>query len=127
MGKFFDRDPLVVEQSNFTTNIVNAYIFHDLDAWARNPTNNFKFKNSLIGATSIVKTKDKEERVYSGYRITFDTADSWNFGNDFTRNVEIFGVDNSSSSLADNRKNNILVLGEGPTYGINGSFEIKKI
>ena len=35
----------------------------------------------------------------------------------------IFGVDNSSSSRADNRKNNFLVLGEGPTYGINGSFE----
>ena len=34
----------------------------------------------------------------------------------------IFGVDNSSSSHADNRKNNFLILGEGPTCGINGSF-----
>ena len=44
------------------------------------------------------------------------------FYNDFTRNVIIFGVDNSSSSPSDNRKNNVLILGEGPTYGINGSF-----
>ena len=33
--------------------------------------------------------------------------------------VVIFGVDNSSSSLANNCKNNFLVLGEGPTFGIN--------
>ena len=38
------------------------------------------------------------------------------------QNVKIFGVDNSSSSHSDNRKNNFLILGEGPTYGINGSF-----
>ena len=33
-----------------------------------------------------------------------------------------FGVDNSSSSHSENRNNNFLVLGEGPVYGINGSF-----
>ena len=31
-------------------------------------------------------------------------------------------ADHNSSSHTDNRKNNFLVLGEGPTYGINGSF-----
>ena len=31
-------------------------------------------------------------------------------------------MDNSSSSHSDNRKNNFLILGEGPTYGINESF-----
>ena len=35
----------------------------------------------------------------------------------------IFGVDNSSSSHVENRKNNFLILGEDPTYGINGSFD----
>ena len=35
----------------------------------------------------------------------------------------IFGVDNISSCHPDNRKNNFLILGEGPTYGINRSFE----
>ena len=33
-----------------------------------------------------------------------------------------FSTDNSSSSYADDRKNNFLVLGEGDTFGINGSF-----
>ena len=34
----------------------------------------------------------------------------------------IFDVDNSSSSHTDNRKNDFLVLDEGDTFGINGSF-----
>ena len=34
----------------------------------------------------------------------------------------IFGVDNSSSFHADNCKNNFLILGKDPTFGINGSF-----
>ena len=40
--------------------------------------------------------------------------------NDIARNV-ILSVDNSSSSLTDNPKNNFLVLSEGQTEGINGS------
>ena len=59
----FDKDPLDVEQNNYLTKIVNVYIVNDLDAWPRNLTNNFKFKNCLYGATSIVKTSDKEKYV----------------------------------------------------------------
>ena len=32
--------------------------------------------------------------------------------------IMIFGVDNSSSTHTDNRKNNILILGKGPTDGL---------
>ena len=44
------------------------------------------------------------------------------FDNDYARNVIVFGFNNTSSSHADNRKNNFLILGEGPTFGIDGSF-----
>ena len=54
--------------------------------------------------------------------MTFDSAGSWSFNNDFARNVIIFSDNNSSLTHADNHKNNFLILGEGPTYGINGSF-----
>ena len=57
-----------------------------------------------------------------GYGITFDKAGSWSFDNDFGRNVIIFGVDNSSLSYSDNRKNKFLITDEVLTYGINGSF-----
>ena len=50
--------------------------------------------------------------MYSDYGITFDSGGSWSFNNDITKNVIIFGVDNSSSSHCGNRKNNFLVLGE---------------
>ena len=103
------------------TKIVNVYILYELAAWPRNPTNNFKFKNCLFGATNIIKNSDKEKYVYSGYGIKFD-ADSWSFSNGIARNIIIFSVDNSSSSHVDNRKNNFLILGLGPTYGINGRF-----
>ena len=42
----------------------------------------------------------------------------WNF--DFGKNF-IFGVDNSSSTHADNRRKDILVLGEGRTLGLDNS------
>ena len=42
--------------------------------------------------------------------------------NDFARNVQIFDVNDSSSFHTNNRKNNYLVLGEGPTYSIKKSF-----
>ena len=60
MGMKIDKKPLAVEQNNSASKIVNAYIVSDLDAWPRNPTSNFKFKNVLFGATSVVKNSDTE-------------------------------------------------------------------
>ena len=79
----------------------------------KNSTTNFKFKNCLFGATNIVKNSDKEKCMYSGYGIAFDSAGSWNFDNDFARNVVIFSADNSSSSHNDNCNN---------FFGINEHF-----
>ena len=44
----FDKDPLAVEQSNYTAKIVNVYIAYDLDALPRNPTSNFNLKKLLV-------------------------------------------------------------------------------
>ena len=71
-------------------------------------------------------TWEKTAIRVSGYilaiGIAFDGGGLWSFSNDFAGNVVIFYVDNNSSSHADNRKNNFLVLAEGPTYDINGNF-----
>ena len=122
MGIKFDKDLLAVEQNKYLNEIVNVYIVYDLDALPRIPTYNFKFKNCLSGATSIVKNSDKEKHVYSGYGITFYGVGSRSFDNDTARNVIIFGVDISLSYHSNNRRNNFLVLEEGPTSEINGSF-----
>ena len=53
---------------------------------------------------------------------TFGSPGSWIFDDDLDKNAIIFAADNSSSSYDDNCKNNFLVLGECPTFGINGRF-----
>ena len=71
MGIKFDEEQnnqnKAVEQNNYASKIVNVYIVCDLDAWPKNPTNNFKLKNCLFGATSVVKINDKEKYIYSDY------------------------------------------------------------
>ena len=103
MGRKFDKHSLAVEQNNYASKIVNACTVYELDAWPRNPTNNFKFKNCLFGASSVVKKSDKEKYAYSDYGLTFHSAGSWNFDKDTAINVKIFSADNGSSSHTDNR------------------------
>ena len=122
IGIKFDKDPLAVEQNNYLIKFVNVCIDYNLVVWSKNLTSNFRFKNCLFRPTSAVKTSDKENYIYRGYGITFGSADSWSFEDNFARNVIIFGADNSSSPHSDNRKNNFLILGQGPTYGINENF-----
>ena len=74
----------------------------------------------MFGTATIVKNSVKEKWVYSGYGIAFGERGWWSFDNDTARNVIIFGVDNSSSYHSDNPKNNFLILGKTPTFGING-------
>ena len=60
--------------------------------------------------------------MYIGYGIVFDGKGYWGFNIHTDRNVIIFVNDNSSSLHTDNLKNDFLILGEGDTFGINGSF-----
>ena len=55
--------------------------------------------------------------MHSGYGIAFDGGDWWSFSNRTVRNV-IFSV----LIIAHHHKNNFLILGLGPTFGINGSL-----
>ena len=43
------------------------------------------------------------------------------------RNVVIFGVDISSSKKTDNRKKDILILGKGPTQGLELTLSAEKM
>ena len=49
----------------------------------------------------------------------FDREGSFSVGNGFGRNCIIFGLDMSSSVYFDNMKKDILILGEGPTQGLD--------
>ena len=90
------KSPLVIEQSNYSTKIVNPCVVYDLNDWPKVPLRNFTLKIFLFGATNIMKNSDKEMYVYSGYGIAFDGKGEWSFGNYYARNDVIFGVYNSS-------------------------------
>ena len=55
--------------------------------------------------------------MHSGYGIAFDGGDWWSFSNRTVRNVIFFVL-----IIAHHHKNNFLILGLGPTFGINGSL-----
>ena len=98
--------------------ILNLYIVYEWNKWLCRPTNSFPLKNCLFVTIKLVRNAIKSKFTYNGRGIAFDGEDSWSFGNDFARDVLIFGIDNNSSSHTDNQKNNLLVLGERP-IGIN--------
>ena len=61
--------------------------------------------------------------MYSVCGITFDSAGSGSFYNGSARNVINFGVVNSLLTHADIQKNKFVMLGEGPTFQFNESFD----
>ena len=78
-------------------------------------------ENCLFGAVSLTKNADIDQYKYSGYGIGFDRHREFSFGNGISRNCIIFGADLSSSSHANNKENNILVLGKDFVQVINGT------
>ena len=70
---------------------------------------------------SLSKHADIGQYEYSGYGIGFDRKGEFTFGNAFSRNCIIFGVDMSSSVHVDYKKKDILILGKGPTQGLDGT------
>ena len=95
----------------------------------------------MFGAISLTNNADIDTYKYTGYDVGFDRHEEFSFGNGLGENCIIFGADLSSiSSHANNKKNNILVLGKdfvqrrnGTTiyaenlYKINFTEKIKKI
>ena len=101
--------------------IANIYIIYEI-------SNNYNIssyptlENCLFGAVSLNKNADIDQYKYSGYGIGFDRHGEFSFGNGLSKNCIIFGADlSSSSSHANTKKNNILVLGKDFVQGTNGT------
>ena len=58
----------------------------------------------MFGAVKLTKNPGTAEYKYSGHRIGFDRKGQFSFGNEYGRNIIIFGVDMSSSAYVDNKK-----------------------
>ena len=107
-------------------NIVNIYIVYELDA-STSYDNDPTLKNCLFGAVTLTKNADIDKYGYSGYGIGFDRRSSFSFpGGGIGQNVLIFRVDSSSAHI-DKKKKNILVLGKGPTRGLEHTLTAEKM
>ena len=95
--------------------IVNVYIVYEICINIRisdYPT----LKSCLFGADKLTKNADIDKYGYSGYGIGFDRHGSVLFPGT--------GVDMSSSRKIDKIKKDILILGKGPTQGLEKMYLI---
>ena len=97
--------------SHLHGSIVNIYTVYSLDTISNTRNTDFTAQNCLFGAVKLTKNRNTSNYKYSGYGICFDEG----------KNVIILGCDMSFSSHANNKANNIYVLGKDFIQGINGT------
>ena len=122
-----------LKQGNVTfnhENAVNIYNAYEISKAANiskysSDDNYTTLQNALFWAVSLTKNADFDKYKYSGYGIGFDRRSSFSFpGGGVGQNAILFGVDMSSSIKIDNGKKDILVLGKGPTQGLEHEIMI---
>ena len=105
---------------------VNVYIVYELGDSSSNDSDPI-LKNYLFETVILTKNADIEKYGYSGYGIRFDRRSRFSYpSGQFGQNVLIFGADMSSSAHIDNKKKHILVLGKGPTRGLEHTITAEK-
>ena len=108
--------------------IVNIYIVYEINKKDNTITSDPTLENCLFGAVTLTKNVNIDKYGYSGYGIGFDRRSSFSFpSGGFGQNVLIFGVDMSSSAHIDNKKKDILILGKGPTQGLEHTLTAEKM
>ena len=127
-GSYFQQKNVLTTNNDhvINDNVVNIYIAYKLDPITSRDTD-FTIQNALFGAMQITKNTDTSKYNYKGYGICFDESEEFTHvrkrGNfrDTTdgRNVIIFGVDMSFSKHANNKANNIYVMGKDYIQKIN--------
>ena len=106
---------LINSNISLSRKLINLYISYKLYTWSRNLNTDFTLSNCLFGAVKLTKNNNPDKYEYSDYDIGFDERLQFSLPDGSSgENVIIFWFDNSSSLHVDNKKNDILVLSEGP-------------
>ena len=126
-GSHFQQNNVLTSNNDHVINgnVVNIYIVYKLDPIASSRDITFTIQNALFGAMQITKNTDTSK--YKGYGICFDESKEFAHvrkrgnSNDTTlaRNAAIFGVNMSFSKHANNKANNIYVMGKDYIQKIN--------
>ena len=119
-----------LKQDKFTythDTIVNIYIVSEIKK-DNTTSNDHTLKNCLFGAVILTKNSNIDKYGYSGYGIGFDRIGGFSSpGGGVSQNVLILGIDMSFSAHIDNKKKDILVLGIGPTQGLEHTLTAEKM
>ena len=123
-GNHFQQNKAIIRNNN---NVINIYCVYKIDPIASTRDDTFTVQNALFGAVKITKNADTSKYNYKGYGICFDEGGTFSKGNiNNGRNVLIFGVHESSLVHANNKANNIYVIGDLFVQGINDTTYAEK-
>ena len=125
----FDGNCLKEDKITFTygiyiiyTHMINIYFVYETNLYDRGYDNYQVLKNSLFGAFKLVKDANIDKYKYSWCRIGIDGRGTFSVGNEFGRNVMwvwVFLYMWVFLYILIKRKKDILILGEGPTQGLD--------
>ena len=108
--------------------IVNIYTVYEINKKDNTIISDLTLENCLFGAVTLTKNVNIDRYGYSGYGIGFDRKGIFSFSDGgYGQNVLILEVDMSFSTHIDNKKNDILVLGIGPTQGLEHTLTAEKM
>ena len=109
------------DKATFTPkNVVNLFVVYELNRWSKDLNAEFTLKDCWFGNVKITKNADPDKYSYSSYGIGFDSRSLFSIPNfDWGKNAITSGVDMSSSVHIDNENKDILILGKGPTQGLD--------
>ena len=115
-GAYFKQTKLIRPNNN---NVINIYIVYKIEPIFR--VSDYTVQNALFGGFKITKnTTDTSKHKYEGYGICFDEGGIFSKeGINNGRSVLIFGVHDSSLVRANNKADNIYVMGDLFVQGIN--------
>ena len=102
--------------------VINVYTYISYTPYQqlRNLNTGFTLADCLFESVKLTKNADLDKYKYSSYSIGFDSSSEFLFTDgSFGKNVIIFGADMGSSAHINNKNKNILILGEGPTQGLD--------
>ena len=117
-GAYFKQTKLIRPNND---NIVNISVVYLIDPISRSRNIDYTVQNALFGSVKITKNATgTSKHKYEGYGICFDERGTLNKGNiNNGRNVLIFGVHENSLVHANDKANNIYVMGDLFGEGIN--------
>ena len=119
-GNHFQQNKVIIPNND---NVINIYCVYEIQPISSTRSDTFTVQNALFGATQITKNADTSKYKYKGYGICFDEGGLFSIGNiNNGKNVLIFGVHEDSVIHANNKANNIFVMGDAFVQGINGTI-----